>query len=209
MKILKNWRKFNERLSEETLKSAEEKAREYGDEETADKLKKHNYFTKNRENTVNIYPFKFQGYKFQKPVKATIEGLDLNMAFDMWLDDPNSTLNLPFHLTAFLNEMTGRDNDGEILNMWITFNPYDDDDDFDRHDLHYKFHSVNFTDSEGEDAEFKFPIQDAKKAIKSFKKMIDKGIHRLPNEPASNQVFIESLEKISNKLNYRMLPLKK
>lgn len=204
MKILKNWKKFNERLSEETLKRAEDKAREYGDEETADKFNKHNYMTQNKENIVTLY----------NPIKAkkeeyVINGVDLGASFDMWRDDKDvddMIIYLPFFFIDINKKYLSYATEGdERIDMWISFK-----------ENGLKFYDVNFTDSEGEDVEFKFPIQDAKKAIKNFKQTIKEGIDELSRRPTHHPsqsedigIFIEYLKEISSKLNYRMLPLMK
>lgn len=192
MKILKNWKKFNERLSEETLKRAEDKAREYGDEETADKFKKHNYMTQNKENNITLY----------NPIKAkkeeyVIDGGDLGTSFDMWRDDKDvddTIINLPFFFKN-INE--------ERIDMWISFK-----------ENGLKFDGVNFTDEDGENINLLFPTQDAKKAIKNFRQMIKEGIDELSRRPTHHPlqsedigIFTEYLKEISSKLNYRMLPL--
>lgn len=204
-----NWEKFNERLSEETLKSAEDKAREYGDEETANKFKKHNYMTQNKENIVTLY----------NPIKAkkeeyVINGVDLGSSFDMWRDDKDvediggsgTIISLPFFFIDINKKYLSYATEGdERIDMWISFK-----------ENGLKFYDVNFTDSEGEDAEFKFPIQDAKKVIKNFKQTIKEGIDDLSRRPTHHPlqsedigIFTEYLKEISSKLNYRMLPLMK
>jgi len=203
-KIIKNWKSFNEKLSDETLKSASDKARGYGDEETADKFIKHSKNNVGKYDAINLYYSDPAKNAPMERTKFTLEGSDINTTYDMWNDQPNK-MNLAFRLNSDddNNKIFNEPDNGGSLDLFLNFD-LEGREKFDSYDF------IDETDGESRD-DIKFDIVEAKKAIRNFKKILKEDIDkadsmdRIPSDEKG--IFIEHLKGILGMLNYRMLPL--